>query len=130
MKHIKYLIFALTVVAIILEALPFGAVLRFATPEETIINNYSYFDMTVFGNANFGPFLTAILSLALLVISFIGLFASSKGIKTAMTVIAFVATAFSLMPLMFGFAYFTVIACVITLIHIVIALLTLLYKKE
>lgn len=126
MKCRKYLIFTLALIAVILEMLPFGAVLSFATPEKTVVNTYSYFDLTVFGYANFGPFLTSVLSCVLAVLCCIGLFVSSKGIRVAITVISFAATAFSLMPLMFGIGYYTFVAFCITAVHLIIAIISLL----
>lgn len=115
MKIKKSLFVALPLVALILELLPNGAVLNFANPEgEPWRRTYSYFSMTPFGYANFGPFITAILTCILLVLVIIYLFKPCKGLNTAIMNVAGFATAASLMPLMFGFNYITVIGVIIT----------------
>lgn len=59
---------AATMAAIVLMALPIGAVLTFApSPEERIERSYSYFDFGVLGMSGNGlPFLTACMSVLLL----------------------------------------------------------------
>lgn len=102
-------------VALILELLPYGVVLNFANPEgEPWRRTYSYFSMMPFGYANFGPLITAILTCVLLVLVVIYLFKSRKGLNTAILNVAGFATATSLLPLMFGFDYITVIGVIIT----------------
>ena len=65
----KVVLLLLSVVIILLEILPFGAVLNFATDSgETIRETFSYFSLVPFGYANFGPFLTSLLSSALLLL--------------------------------------------------------------
>lgn len=116
MKTIKKALFViLPLVALILELLPYGAVLNFANPEgEPWRRTYSYFSLTPFGYANFGPFITAILTCVLLVLVAIYLFKPGKGMNTAVLNVSGFATAASLMPLMFGFDYVTVIGVIIT----------------
>lgn len=117
MKIKKSLFVALPLVALILELLPNGAVLNFANPEgEPWRRTYSYFSMTPFGYANFGPFITAILTCILLVLVIIYLFKPCKGLNTAIMNVAGFATAASLMPLMFGFDCITVVGAVITVL--------------
>lgn len=118
MKTIKKALFViLPLVALILELLPNGVVLNFANPEgEPWRRTYSYFSLTPFGYANFGPFITAILTCVLLVLVAIYLFKHSKGLNTAILNVSGFATAASLMPLMFGFDYVTVIGVVITVL--------------
>lgn len=118
MKNIKKILFViLPLAALILELLPYGAVLNFANPEgEPWRRTYSYFSLTPFGYANFGPFLTAILTCVLLVLVTIYLFKPRNGLNTAIKSVAAIATATSLMPLIFGADYITVIGLVITLL--------------
>ena len=57
MKIKKSLFVVLPLVALILELLPNGVVLNFANPDgEPWRRTYSYFSLTPFGYANFGPF--------------------------------------------------------------------------
>ena len=114
-KKILLSVFCLTV--FILELLPYGVVLNFANPEgEPWRRTYSYFSMMPFGYANFGPLITAILTCILLVLVTIYLFKPRKGLNTAILNVSGFATAASLMPLMFGFDYITVIGVIITVL--------------
>lgn len=57
-------------VALILEALPFGAVCVFADgPGQKVISTFSYFSLIPYGYANFSPLITAILTVLLGVLS-------------------------------------------------------------
>lgn len=102
--------------AIVLELLPFGAVCNFADPVSTIRKTFSYFDLVPFGYANFGPFLTAILTCVLLLLSLIYLFKEKPGLKKAMTVLSLMAVVTSLMPLLYGIDYFSVLGGLISLV--------------
>ena len=114
-KKILLSVFCLTV--FILELLPYGVVLNFANPEgEPWRKTYSYFSLTPFGYANFGPFITAILTCALLVIVVAYLFKSHKGLNIAIMNVSGFATATSLLPLMFGFSYVTVIGVIVSVL--------------
>lgn len=116
MKKLTSVIILLAV--IILELLPYGAVLNFApAPGETIRSTYSYFSLVPFGYANFGPFLTAILSCILLFLSLLYLL-KEKG-KRAIITISAIAFATSLMPLIFGFSYMTAIGIIISALLLV-----------
>ena len=115
MKIKKSLFLILPLVALILELLPYGVVLNFANPEgEPWRKTYSYFSMMPFGYENIGPLITAILTCVLLVLVALYLFKSRKGLNTAIINVAGFATAASIMPLMFGFDYITVIGVIIT----------------
>ncbi len=117
MKIKNILLTSLSLITLILELLPNGVVLNFANPEgEPWRRTYSYFSLTPFGYANFGPFLTAILTCVLLVLVVIHLFKPSGGLNTAIKSMAAVATATSLMPLMFGTDYITAIGIIITVL--------------
>ena len=117
MKIKKSLFVMLPLVALILELLPYGAVLNFANPDgEPWRKTYSYFSMMPFGYANIGPLITATLTCVLLVLVALYLFKSRKGLNTAIMNVAGFATAASIMPLMFGFDYITVIGVIITLL--------------
>ncbi len=117
MKKIKITMLVSYIVALILELLPYGAVLNFANPEgEPWRNTYSYFDLTPFGYANFGPFLTAILTCALLLITVILLFKNAKGLMKIARILGVISVVTSLMPFMFGGDYITVIGVAITVV--------------
>ena len=115
MKIKKSLFVVLPLASLILELLPNGVVLNFANPDgEPWRRTYSYFSLTPFGYANFGPFITAILTCILLVLVAVFLFKPRKGLNTAILNVSGIATAASLMPLMFGFDYMTVIGVITT----------------
>ena len=111
MKKFSLLICPLMI--LILELLPFGVVLNFANPEgEPFRETFSYFSLTPFGYANFGPFITAILSCILLISVIIYLF---KGkLKKFSIILGIIACAISLSPLLFGLQFYSVIAGIIT----------------
>ena len=111
----KMITLALLLSALVLEILPYGAVCNFGNPEgEPWRVTYSYFSMMPFGYANLGPLITAILTCVLLFLVVIYLFKPRKGLNTAILNVAGFATATSLLPLMFGFDYITVIGVIIT----------------
>lgn len=117
MKIKKSLFVVLPLATLILELLPNGVVLNFANPEgEPWRRTYSYFSLTPFGYANVGPFITAILTCILLVLVAVYLSKPRNGLNTAILNVSGFATAASLMPLMFGFDYITVIGVIITLL--------------
>ena len=117
MKIKKSLFVVLPLATLIFERLPNGVVLNFANPEgEPWRRTYSYFSLTPFGYANVGPFITAILTCILLVLVAVYLLKPRNGLNTAILNVSGLATAASLMPLMFGFDYITVIGVIITLL--------------
>lgn len=117
MKMKKFLLAGFSLSAFILELLPVGVVLHFANPEgEPWRRTYSYFSLTPFGYANFGPLITAVLTCVLFVLVVIYLFSSRKGLNTAIMNVSGFAVAASLMPFMLGFDYITSIGVIITLL--------------
>ena len=117
MKIKKILLFVFCLTVFILELLPYGVVLNFANPEgEPWRKTYSYFSLTPFGYANFGPLITAILTCILLVLVVVYLFKSHKGLNIAIMNVSGFATATSLLPWMFGFSYITVISAIVSVL--------------
>jgi len=105
----------LPIIAIILELLPYGVVLNFAPgPGETLRQTYSYFSLMPFGYANVGPLFTAIMTCVILLLAVVLLFKDGKGIQKALFICSLIAVITSLMPLMFGLSYFTMIAGCVT----------------
>ncbi len=112
-KKILYLIFP--VVALILEISPYGAVCNFANPnEEPWRKTFSYFDLTPFGYANFAPLLTAIITVAVLALLLIHLFADKQHVITATKVLLYVGIVLLLCPLFYGISFFSVVGLLIT----------------
>ncbi len=113
-KHISLLI---TAAIIVLEILPYGAVLNFGRPPEegeAIRRTFSYFDLTPFGYANFAPFLTAIISCVMAVFVIVSIFNDSEIIASAIKVLAVAGFVISIMPLTLGMRYYTITAAIIT----------------
>lgn len=107
-KKLTLLVFV--ILALVLEALPFGAVLNFAQESgEPLRQTFSYFDPIAFGYANFGPFLTALLTCVLATLGVISLFKASRLLSTCTSGIALIALLASLAPLLYGRSYFTVL---------------------
>ena len=93
--------FAILIVILVLELLPYGAVLHFGNPEgEPFRATFSYFDLTPYGYANFGPFITAILTCVLLVLSIINLLVETGKIKTIIKIVSLITFVISLAPLL------------------------------
>ena len=116
------IVFAVLTVILVLELLPYGAVLHFGNPEgEPLRETFSYFDMTPYGYANFGPFITAILTCVLLVISIINLLVDNDKIKTTIKIVSLMALVASLAPLIVN--SYSVIGGVISLLLLVIVVI-------
>ncbi len=101
MKNKRIVTVLFTVAAIVLEALPYGAKLKFGLDNgETTEKLFSYFSLTPYGYANFLPFITAVLTCVLLVMAVVILFRDSEKLKKAFkyfSVVVFVAGALSLL---------------------------------
>lgn len=119
MKKNKYMLIGIPLIAVILEILPYGAVLNFGTQAEDgtidyIRETFSYFDLTPFGYANFGPFLTAILSCVLLIVGIIYYKTESVKCRSIIKIISIIAALTSILPLMLGREYYSMIGIIIT----------------
>ena len=118
---------AILIAILVLEVLPYGAVLHFANPEgEPFRETFSYFDLTPYGYANFGPFITALLTCSLLVMSVVDLFLSNRRLKNALRIVTFVALIASLGPLLVN--CYSIIGGAISIL--LLAVLIISMKKE
>lgn len=100
---LSLVLIALSVLLILLEILPYGALLRFANADgDPIIQTYSYFDLTPYGYANFGPFMTAVVSCVLFVVELIALLTQGKQLFAPITIVSATMLFCSLLPLFFG----------------------------
>lgn len=110
----KIITLALLLSALVLEILPYGAVLNFANPEgESWRKTYSYFSMIPYGYGDFGPFITALLTCVLLVIIILSILLKKDWSKS-ISIISAIATLTSLAPLMFGFSNFSLVGAMIS----------------
>lgn len=101
-----------TLVIIVLESLPYGAVLNFGEPNAGSIGfirkTYSYVSLTPGGYANFGPLLTAVLSCALLCVIVLSIFMEKNALQNASCILSILALLTSLMPLLLGVKNYSV----------------------
>lgn len=115
----KIIMLCTTLIALVLEILPYGAVCNFANPEgEPWRRIYSYFDLTPFGYANFAPFIVALLTCVLIILIVVSL-VSKKEMKAPILAVSAITTVLSLAPLLYGIKFFSVVG---TLISVALAL--------
>lgn len=132
LKSRKLRLVLLPAAAVLLELLPYGAVLNFGVQAEdgsieTIQRTYSYFSLTPFGYALFGPLLTAILSCLLVALGVLYLW-RGKG-KAALKGLSVIAVLLSLSPLLYGVTYFSALGAVISALLLAEAVLACLPKR-
>ena len=102
------------IIAIILQILPCGAVLVFApSPTERVRETFSYFNLTPFGYANFAPFITALLTCIILLLALISI--KLEKMRKAVFWLSLAAAIISLLPLVFGIDYYSVVGGIITI---------------
>ena len=118
----------LPAITIVLELLPLGAVCIFATsPTERVKETFSYFSLTPFGYANFAPLITAILTVAIFLLS---LFALKKsGALKALFVLSIIAAVISLLPLVYGLNFYTLVGALITVTLVIESILAKIQQK-
>ena len=110
----KLIMLCTTLIALVLEILPYGAVCNFANPEgEPWRRTYSYFDLTPFGYANFAPLIVALLTCALTVMIVVSL-VSQKPMRTPILTVSAIATVLSLAPLLYGISFFSIVGAFIS----------------
>lgn len=118
-KRLQYLI--LPVITLVLEILPYGAVLNFMLPstDGSTIGHfrelYSYFSLTPFGYANFAPLITAILTCAGFALLVIYCVTGKPGLASAAKSIFCIGSVVSLGPLLYGFRFYSVVGGLISL---------------
>ncbi len=112
-KRLLYLV--LPIITLILEILPYGAVCNFANPEgKPWRKTFSYFDLTPFGYANFAPFLTAIITCAVLVLLAVYLLTDKQRLISTAKLLLGVSVVLSLCPLLYGINFFSIVGAMIT----------------
>lgn len=112
-KRFLYLIFP--IITLILETLPYGAVLNFANPGgEPLRKTFSYFSLTPFGYANFAPFITAIITCIVFVLLIVYCITGKQRIAITVRNILCICTVWSLGPLVFGINCFSAVGALIT----------------
>lgn len=122
----------LSVLTVILEILPYGAVCVFSDGVTGYTETYSYFDLRPFGYANFSPLITAVLSCVILVLCIILCFRKNKKLNKALATLSGLAAVISFVPFLMGlgFRFYGVCAAAITTLLAVIFILALSVKKR
>ena len=112
----KCFLVALPLLAIVMELLPYGAVLNFASPDSAPVRHtYSYFDLTPFGYGNFAPLLTGVITYIILLLLVIYCITGKTGLAIMAKNILYVCVVFSLGPVILGFHFLSVVGVLITL---------------
>ena len=112
----KIIMLCTTLVALILEILPYGAVCNFANPEgEPWVRKYSYFDLTPFGYANVGPFVTAILTWVLFMLLVIYAIKGNSKVLAVAKIFAWLAIVASFAPMFLGTQFYSLLGGFISL---------------
>lgn len=111
----------LPLIALLLEMLPYGAVLNFADLGEdgtvhTVRVTCSYFDLLAFGCGNCGPLLTALSTCALLLLAVLFFVLQKRALLKAAGAVSTASIVTSLLLLYFGLKDFSVLGGVISLI--------------
>ncbi len=111
---------SITIITIILEILPFGAVLNFANPEgNPWRKTFSYFSLVPFGYANFAPFIVALLTCILFILVSVSIL-TKKSFKASLLCISGVAAVLSFVPLIFfGLNSFSIVGALISFMLLV-----------
>ena len=127
----SFILLAITISILILELLPYGAVLEFAhmSPELTLgyyEEHFSYFDPMVYGHGHFGPLLTAVLTCMLAVITVIAVFFENRAVRIALRVVSVLTLLCSLTPMLTG--CYSPVGMVISVLLLVTCIISL--KKE
>ena len=104
------------VILIVLEAIPQSAVLYFASEEGRVKQEFSCFDLTPFGYANFGPFITAMLTVVLFILLTVMLFKDTKLLRSISAYVSATALLTSVSPILYGIEYMTGISFCISLV--------------
>ena len=116
----RFLYLLLPIITLVLEILPYGAVLNFmlpavdGSPAGHFKELYSYFDLMPFGYANYAPFLTAITTCVILILLLVYLFSGKFRIIKITKVLLCVGVVLSLCPLFYGINFFSVVGALIT----------------
>ena len=103
----SFILLAITISILILELLPYGAVLEFAhmSPELTLgyyEEHFSYFDPILYGYGQFGPLLTAVSTCILAVFAVVAVFLEGRAVRIALRVASLLTLLFSLLPMLTG----------------------------
>ena len=126
----RIILIIMTLAALTLECLPWGVVLNFASsPDASVTETFSYFSLTPFGYAVFGPLAAAVLTCVLLILTIIYAAVQNKGLKTTAAVISLLSALLSVSPILYGLNFLTAINVAVTLILLAQGILLLIKEK-
>lgn len=128
----RLLLLIAPVIAVVLECLPNGVILKFADgPNSTFTVTYSYFSLTPFGWAHFGFLPAAALTCVLLLLTVIYTFTAKEGLAAAAAGLSIFAGLLSLSAvIMFGLEYLSIINAAVALLLFAEAALLLITKTK
>lgn len=111
----RLLFLLLPVITLILEISPYGAVCNFASAYGVVHREtFSYFDLVVFGYANFSPLFTATITCVIFVLLVIYLFTNKYRVIAITKVLLCIGVILSICPLLYGINYFSLVGALIT----------------
>ena len=123
-------VFIPLILALILESRPDGVVLYDLNMNDPDFKStVSYFSLVPpFGGFNFGPILTVILTFVLLVLSIVYVVCLRENIRKLIFWLSIAAVVTSLLPLLFGLRWFTVLNAAVTALMLFEAVITWLLR--
>lgn len=131
MSKRKIFMIILSVLTVILELLPYGAVCIFMDDGGTEIRRtYSYFSLIPYGYADFSPLITALLSCVILTLCVILCFPKSQRLIAYIAVLSALATVISVCPILLGIENYSFLGKIITALLAIIFILALSVKKK
>ena len=108
----RVLLLITPIMTLILEALPYGVKMNFATADSTITRYTSYFDTLPYFYAMFSPLITAVLSCAIFIVLLIYCFWENRVLLIIVKVLLYIVLILSVWHSLF---YITVLSVLITL---------------
>ena len=132
MKKLKIANLICVCVALVLEVLPFGVCLKWADFYYENATYHSYFDLTVWGYGDMGPFLCGLFTVAVIGLLTFSLFKkTNRTYSFALSAVGLVTAMLSTVPAFFG--SYTVFGLIITILLAVsteISIITFLNQKK
>lgn len=128
----RFLLLIAPMIALILECLPYGVIMYFATNEgrDRITVMRSYFDLLPFGYGTFGPLLAAVLTCVLLVLTVIYVFMAKRGLAATAAGLTIIAGLLSSSTVLYGIEWLSVINVVVTMLLLGEGVLLFIIKEK
>lgn len=115
----RFFCLLLPAITLVLEILPYGAVLNFGRPAEDgsvgyFRETYSYFDILPFGYANFAPMITGILTCITILFVVAYCFSGKNSSVVTGRRLCLVTAVINLCPLFYGVRYLSLVGILIS----------------